>query len=106
MVCKQSQILCLGNSKPFSVGFALNMLFIVTISLPEGSGTEEIDVDILLESLKQQMDESITIPTYVSSVIYFLMNLKTLFFSLIMKALFIVYLYVLTVVRCNLQLCI
>ncbi|GMY06182.1 ribokinase [Fagus crenata] len=33
----------------------------------EGSGTEEIDVDILLESLKQQMDESITIPTYVSS---------------------------------------
>ena len=82
------------------------MLFIVTISLPEGSGTEEIDVDILLESLKQQMDESITIPTYVSSVIYFLMNLKTLFFSLIMKALFIVYLYVLTLVRCNLQLCI
>lgn len=76
--------------------------------MAESSGTEEIDVDVLLESLKQQQkDESTTSPTYISSVKYILLNLKTLFYSLIIKALFILYLYVLAVVHCKreVQLC-
>ncbi|KAM4070181.1 hypothetical protein ACJW30_12G145200 [Castanea mollissima] len=37
-------------------------------SVSESSGTQEIDVDVLLESLKQQQkDESKTSPTYISS---------------------------------------
>ncbi|XP_042974421.1 ribokinase-like isoform X2 [Carya illinoinensis] len=48
-------------------------------SVGEGPQTEEIGVEILLESLKRQQDESVAIPTYISSVVYFPMNLKTLF---------------------------
>lgn len=75
--------------------------------MAESSGTEEIDVDVLLESLKQQQKDESTSPTCISSVKYFLLNLKTLFFSLIIKALFIVYLYVLAIVHCKreVQLC-
>ncbi|KAG7984854.1 hypothetical protein I3843_04G181100 [Carya illinoinensis] len=36
-------------------------------SVGEGPQTEEIDVEILLESLKRQKDESVAIPTYISS---------------------------------------
>lgn len=35
-----------------------------------GSDTEEVDVHSLLESLKHNKDESKTIPTCISSVIY------------------------------------
>ena len=35
-----------------------------------GSDAEEVDVHSLLESLKQRKDESKTIPTCISSVIY------------------------------------
>ncbi|KAG6719209.1 hypothetical protein I3842_04G190500 [Carya illinoinensis] len=36
-------------------------------SVGEGPQTEEIDVEILIESLKQKKDESVAIPTYISS---------------------------------------
>ncbi|KAG6658873.1 ribokinase-like isoform X4 [Carya illinoinensis] len=36
-------------------------------SVGEGPQTEEIGVEILLESLKRQQDESVAIPTYISS---------------------------------------
>lgn len=55
------------------------MVFTVALFLAEGPQTEEVDVEILFESLKQQKDGSVANPTYISSVVCFLMNLKDLF---------------------------
>lgn len=48
------------------------LLVYILYFLAEDSQAEEIDIDILVESLKRQKDESISMPTYISSVMPFL----------------------------------
>lgn len=47
----------------------LNMQVFISLLLAESPELEEIDVDSLLEQLKQRKDDNIAVPTCVSSVI-------------------------------------
>lgn len=60
----------------FFLEFENLQVFIYKSVSAEPPQTEEIDVDSLFEALKQRKDDSITIPTYISSVSHFLLTSK------------------------------